>query len=164
MKPEELMTYCGSFCGTCARSSDFAAFRQAASLLAELADAHGFQHWLPQEVTDFNYPEFRKALDFFADSDSWLVCKEACRGGCGGPPFCVRECCKQRNLDTCFECNEFPCDKTKPFKRIEERAEEYRRLGRDEWLRRQAEKASDGFEAHTGKYYQVRTSAVPPQA
>lgn len=164
MKPEELMTYCGGYCGTCARSLEFNAFRGAASLLAELADAHGFQHWLPDAVNDFDYSEFRKGLDFFADPDSWLVCKKTCKGGDGGPPFCVRECCKQQNLDICFECSDFPCEKTKRFQGIEKRAEEYKQLGREEWLRRRAEKANQGFEAHTGKYYEVRISGAPPPA
>ncbi len=158
------MTYCGGYCGTCARSPAFTAFREAAALLAELVDAHGFQHWMPNLLKDFEYSEFRKGLDFFADPHSWLVCKRACRGGDGGPPFCIRECCMQHDVDICFECNDFPCDKTKPFKGIEKKAEEYARLARQEWLRRQAEKASQGFEAHTGKYYEVRRSATPPQS
>ena len=36
-----------------------------------------------------------------------------------------------------------------------ERAKEYKRLGREEWLRHQEEKARKGFEGHTGKYYEV---------
>ena len=40
-----------------------------------------------------------------------------------------------------------------------ERAKEYKRLGRDEWLRREDEKASRGFEGHTGKYYQIRVES-----
>lgn len=163
MEPQDLMTYCGGFCGTCARFSGYTAFRGAASLLAELADAHGFQHWMPDAVKEFDYREFRKCLDFFADADSWLVCKKGCRGGDGSPPFCVRECCEQHNVDTCFECGEFPCKKTEPYEGIVEKAEEYKRLGREEWLRRQVEKAHQGFEGHTGKYHRVCSSATPPE-
>ena len=156
MKQEDLLTYCGAYCGTCARCIDYTAFRQAASLLAELADAHGFQHWLAPAVTDFDYAHFRKGLAFFADADSWLVCKRGCRGGDNGPPFCPRECCQKRAVDVCSECAEFPCEGLKPF--IVERADEYRRVGRAEWLRRRAEEASQGFEAHTGKCYRVHVS------
>jgi hypothetical protein len=35
------------------------------------------------------------------------------------------------------------------------RANEYKKLGKDEWLRRQVEKANQGFEPHTKKYYQI---------
>lgn len=164
MKPEDLMTYCGGFCGTCARSVSYTAFRDAAALLAELADAHGFQHWMPEAAKEFSYSEFRKGLEFFADPDSWLVCKRGCRAGDGGPPFCVRECCRQHNVDVCFDCGDFPCDKTRPFEGIEKRGEEYAELGRAEWLRRRANMARRGFEAHTGKYYHVKRSATPPDA
>jgi hypothetical protein len=64
------MTYCGGSCATCARHAGTTAFRQAASLLAEVADAHGFYHWMPREVREFDYAEFRKGLAFFADPDS----------------------------------------------------------------------------------------------
>jgi hypothetical protein len=158
MQPEDLITYCGAFCGTCARCSRYTAFRDAARLLAELADAHGFQHWLPQETKDFDYAEFRKGLDFFANPDSWLVCKRGCRGGQGGPPWCVRECCREHQVDLCFECAEFPCSKVKENKPMMKRGEEYRKLGRSEWLHRQVEKANQGFEEHTGKYYRVYIS------
>jgi hypothetical protein len=118
---------------------------------------------MPNAVQEFDYIQFRKGLDFFANPDSWLVCKKGCRGGGGGPPFCIRECCKQHNIDLCFECEEFPCEKTKPFERIVQRAQEYGRLGRAEWLRRQVEMADRGFEGHTGKYYRVVRSKSPLQ-
>ncbi len=156
MTNENLMTYCGSHCGTCARSTGFTAFREAASLLAELTDAHGFHHWMPEAVKDFDYAEFRKGLTFFADPESWLVCRNGCRAGKGGPPSCVRECCREHGVDVCFDCPDFPCEKARAFDGIEDRTREYKQLGRKEWLRRLEEKASHGFEAHTGKYYQVK--------
>jgi len=164
MKPEDLMTYCGGFCGTCARSASYTAFRDAASLLAELADAHGFQYWMPDGIKEFDYTGFRKGLDFFANLDSWLVCKSGCRGSDSGPPFCVRDCCKQHNVDLCFECEEFPCEKTTPFEGIIERAQEYKILGRAGWLCHQVEKMNQGFENHTGKCYRVFRSYASPES
>ena len=35
------------------------------------------------------------------------------------------------------------------------RAKEYKKLGKDEWLRQEVEKAEQGFELHTEKYYQI---------
>ncbi len=164
MQPEDLITYCGGFCGMCARCSRYTAFRDAARLLAEVADGHGFQHWLPQETQAFDYTEFRKGLEFFADSDSWLVCSRGCRGGQGGPPWCVRECCRKQQVDLCFECVEFPCSKVKENEPMKARSEEFRKLGRCEWLQRQVERADQGFEAHTGKYYRVFISKSPGSA
>ncbi len=114
----DLTTFCGGSCGTCARSSQHTAFREAAA---------------------FDYAEFRKGLDFFADPESWLVCTKGCRNGDGGPPFCVRECCREHGVDLCFDCADFPCEKTTAFADMVSAAEDYRQLGRAEWLRRQSE-------------------------
>jgi len=156
MKAEKLVTYCGGFCGTCARSPGYTAFRQAAALVGELVDAHGFRHWLPKTGIQFDFAEFRKGLDFFADPHSWLVCRSTCRGGSGGPPGCPRECCRKRGLEVCFECSEFPCAELKGNTRIADRARGYRKLGRQKWIRSQSSLAAAGFEGHTGKYYLVK--------
>lgn len=124
-------------------------------MLAELADAHGFRHWLPEAVKGFDYGEFRKGLDFFARDDSWLVCRRPCKDGSGGPPSCPRDCCKEHQVDVCWECPEFPCPKVKDNRRLMDGAAEYGELGRQEWLSRRAEAAGAGYEAHTGKYYTV---------
>jgi hypothetical protein len=158
MKPDDLLTCCGTFCGTCARWREFTAFRQAAALLAEIVDAHGFRHWLPDVVRSFDYAEFRKGLDFFADDSSWLVCRNACREGSGGPPFCVRDCCKGHKADVCWDCPEFPCAQVKDNKQLMEGAAEYRELGREEWGRVRMEAAAKGYELHTGKCYRVTVS------
>lgn len=159
MEPEDLLTYCGTYGGSCARYSGYTVFRAAAALLAEIVDSHGFQYWMPEEVKEFDYTEFRKGLEFFSKNDTWLVCPECCKGGGGGPPDCVRDCCQKHGVDVCFECVEFPCDKVKDDTGIQERAKEYKKLGREEWLRRAAEKANRGFENHTKKYYKVCAKA-----
>ena len=51
MSDEDLMNYCGSYCGECALSSGFTALREAASLLGELADVHGLQNCIPEAWT-----------------------------------------------------------------------------------------------------------------
>lgn len=156
-----MITYCGGYGGCCARYLGYTAFRDAAALLAEIADSHGFHHWMPHEVKEFNYAEFRKGLGFFSREDTWLVCKGCCKGGGGGPPGCVRDCCIKHKVDVCFECSEFPCNKVKDEAAMMEAARKYRELGRDEWLRQHVEKAKHGFEGHTGKYYQVWAGKYP---
>ena len=157
------MTYCGHYGGQCARYRGYTAFRTAAALLAEVADAHGFRHWMPDAAKEFDYHEFRKGLEFFARDDSWLVCQTCCKGGDGGPPHCVRECCKEHEADVCFECAEFPCEKVKDDDEMMQRARAYRELGREEWLRRAAEDAERGRELHTRKYYKVWMSDTSPE-
>lgn len=155
MKPEDLVTYCGGYCGYCARWHEHAALVKLAAALAELADGHGFHYWMPQEIKSFSYEEFRRGLDFFSDENSWLVCRNSCRNG-DGNPFCeVRKCCQEQSLDICFDCNEFPCGKVADNERALERAKEYKELSKEEWLRLQVEKARRGYEGHTRKCYQV---------
>jgi len=79
MKPEDLITCCGAYCGTCARWHEYAAMRDAAAVIAEIADGHGFHRWMPRDVRDFDYTEFRKGLEFFSSADTWLVCRQPCR-------------------------------------------------------------------------------------
>jgi hypothetical protein len=158
MQDEDLITYCGHYGGTCARYRGYTAFRGAAAMLAELCDAHGFQHWMPGEVKEFDYPEFRKGLEFFSRDDTWFVCQGCCKGAGGGPPGCVRSCCEEHGVDVCFECTEFPCGKVADDEEMMGRAREYQRLGREEWLRQQVEKAREGWELHTGKRYTIQVT------
>lgn len=159
---ERLLTYCGVYGGSCARYIGYTVFREVARLLAELADSNGFQHWMPQEVKEFDYTEFRKGLVFFGRDDSWLVCPECCKGGGCGPPDCVRDCCREHEADVCFECDEFPCERVEGDSAMLERAEEYLKLGREEWLRRAEDRARLGFEFHTKKCYEVRIRTCEP--
>lgn len=168
MKPEDLITCCGLYGGCCAWYKGHAALREAAALLAELADAHGFQSWMIEETQEFDYAEFRKGLAFFAREDTRLVCENCCKGGTGGPPRCIRRdcqirvCCQDIGVDVCFECSQFPCKEVRDDAAMMKRGEEYKQLGRQEWLRRMAEAARRGYEFHTRKYYKVRVSEGPP--
>jgi len=163
MKGEELITYCGSYGGTCARWCGYSEFRDLVALLAEWVDAQGYHYWMPQETQEFDYREFRKGLEFFSKNDSWLVCHQCCKGGNGNPDCEIRKCCRERGHELCFECEEFPCAKIKEDAGMLERAQQYKSLGKMEWLRQQVERANRGFELHTKKYYQVQATANPPE-
>ena len=155
MGPERLITYCGLYGGCCARYRGYQAFRQAAEIVAEICDAHGFHHWMPHVVSEFSYEEFRKGVEFFRRDDTWFTCQRCCKGGGGGPPGCVRTCCEERGVELCFECADFPCERVAGDSAMLARAEEYERLGREEWLSRQIERAERGFEHHTRWCYRI---------
>ncbi len=150
---EKLITYCGFYCGCCARHRSFTEFRDAVHIIMELVLAHGFQHWMPEVVKEFDYPEFIKGLDFLSREDSWLICKRGCKGGDGRPDCEIRKCCTEHRIEICFDCKEFPCERIRKDKRILKNAREYKKLGKKEWLRKQVEMAKLGFEFHTGKFY-----------
>ncbi len=155
MGAERLITYCGLYGGCCARYKGYQPLRQAAEIVAEVCDAHGFHHWMPQVVTEFDYEEFRKGLEFLRRDDTWFVCPTCCKGGGGGPPDCVRKCCREHGVELCFECGDFPCARVAEDQAMLARAEEYRRLGREEWLRRQILAAESGYEHHTKWRYRI---------
>lgn len=94
-------------------------------------------------------------MSFFADPESWLVCSEPCREGSGGPPFCVRDCCREHEVNVGWECKEFPCEKAEGNAQLMEGVASFRELGKEEWIRRRAEAAARGYESHTGMYYRV---------
>jgi len=45
-----------------------------------------------------------------------------------------------------------------------ERGEEYKKLGKDEWLRQQEKEAKQGYEVYAGKYYRVWAGENPPDS
>ena len=64
---------------------------------------------LLNEPKFLNYPSFKELLDYFADGN--------CRGcrieTCILFKSCkVRECAEVKSVNFCFECEEFPCNKT----------------------------------------------------
>lgn len=163
MNPEDLITCCGFYGGTCARFVEYTVFRDLAAILAEIVDAHGFHYWMPESVKEFDYTEFRKTLDFFSKKNTWLVCERCCKDkGCR-----IAECCENHGLTICFDCNEFPCDKINGLqhvaKQVRDNYEEYKKLGKEKWLQHQITKAKQGYELHTEKYYQIWAKKYPPR-
>ncbi|RLE28354.1 hypothetical protein DRJ54_06730 [Candidatus Acetothermia bacterium] len=153
MELEKLITYCGLYEGCCARWHENLTIAKLASALAELMDGHGLHHWMPEAVQEFDYSEFRKGLRFFGQKQGWFVCKRGCKKGDGNPRCKIRECCQGRGLELCFDCGDFPCSKVEGDAAMIARAEEYRKLGKDKWLRLEMERARSGYEHHTGKCY-----------
>jgi hypothetical protein len=169
MDNENLMTYCGGYCGECALYPGFTALREAASLLGEIIDTHGLQNWIPEAMkpeaeNKFDFAEFRKGLAFFSDPEPWFTCQKTCKNGGGFPDCLMRKCCREHRLDICFDCSEFPCSKVRWNPRMIERAKEYEKLGKEEWLRQQQKKANQGFEHFADKYYQVQAGKSPPKS
>lgn len=55
-----------------------------------------------------NYPSFKELLAYFTQGDC-----DGCRSGMCKYPNCgVIACYQKKGVDFCFQCEEFPCDKT----------------------------------------------------
>lgn len=67
--------------------------------------AERFSGFLP-EFSD--YPSFKRMLSYFSEPD----CKGCRQGTCKYPNCGVVGCHRQKMVDFCFQCDEFPCEKT----------------------------------------------------
>ncbi len=106
-RQEELIGYCGLYCGDCFGYTETVA-DLARDLRKELQRAHFDE--LAKVISQV--PAF-KAFESYAQCYDVLGalmklrCKEACRGG-GGPPQCeIRTCSRERKLAGCWLCDEF---------------------------------------------------------
>ena len=64
------------------------------------------------------YGDFKMMLDFFASENCKGCRKENCKlfKNCG-----VRGCHQEKNIDFCFQCDDFPCNKTNFDENLEKR-------------------------------------------
>jgi hypothetical protein len=76
--------------------------------------AERFSTFLP-EFRD--YPSFKKMLAYFATPDC-IGCRQ---GTCKYPNCGVVDCYKGKGVDFCFQCDDFPCDKTNFDPHLEKR-------------------------------------------
>lgn len=135
-----LLGYCGLYCGLCAHRNRIP---QRAKLLQETLHDEGWDSWYKyQDSIKETFPVFWDFLDGLVKFDC------TCRTG-GGPPDCrIRTCAKEKGVDVCPLCAEYPCGL------IEGLAEHYvtaiqdgRRLlkiGLKKWVEEQEERARRG--------------------
>jgi hypothetical protein len=64
---------------------------------------------LLEEPVFKKYPDFKELLDYLASENCRGCRKEQCKlfKTCG-----VRACHQEKHVDFCYQCEEFPCDKT----------------------------------------------------
>lgn len=151
---KNLITYCGGFCGSCGgyRGRIVA---MVAKDFRELIVAYA--DWVPEyEKIDFNFDDFLRGVDYFADEEVGPYCRDGCKGG-GGAPCKVRPCARERGIEICYECDEFPCEHFSwILERYPEKLEDqkrYKKLGLDAWLEFHIERAKKGYASFTKKYY-----------
>lgn len=140
MEDLRLITYCGLYCGLCAQRGRIS--HQASTLRASMAN-EGYEFW-GQELTGFN--EFWEFLTDLCDPDK--ACP-GCRQG-GGPPFCgIRKCARQRGVEICAFCEEYPCERVlalaKGYPTLIADGQRMREIGIEAWIQEQEKRAETGF-------------------
>jgi hypothetical protein len=118
-----LIAYCGLYCGDC-NSYKGKIADLARDLRKELRSANfEKQAALMAEIPFFavlkNYPQCYEVLGQMVK----MRCKRTCRGD-GGPPGCkMRDCCRKKGIEGCWECAEFEtCKKLDFLKRFHDDA------------------------------------------
>lgn len=99
---------CGLSCGKCLAFADGPIQQHAKNLQEELGDNFGAyaQRFEGMNPTFKHYEKFRELLDYLATGSC-----SGCRGqGCLFQACTIPACIKSKNVDYCFECDEFPCD------------------------------------------------------
>jgi len=103
----ELLSPCGLDCGACLANPEGPIARLARDLREALG---GFADYAPRFAA-FNpvfgrYPDFAALLDHLADNGTCPSCRS---GRCLFQGCAVSRCTRERGLDYCSECPEFPC-------------------------------------------------------
>jgi len=135
------VTYCGLYCGLCAQRTRIP---QRAGALRESMQKEGWDHW-GGGIPGFN--EFWPFLNDLADGGS----RRSCRGDTCGAPFCtIRKCAREKGVDVCPFCDEYPCDRilglAKGYVTMLADAERMKSIGIDAWIAEQEERRKTGFD------------------
>ncbi|MFH1914044.1 MAG: C-GCAxxG-C-C family (seleno)protein [Pseudomonadota bacterium] len=100
---------CGLLCSTCLAFDGGPIQQSASALKAALGDnfAPYAERFAAMNPAFGNYAAFSELLDFLA-SGSCAGCREA---GCLFKACAVPGCARERGVDYCFQCADFPCDR-----------------------------------------------------
>jgi len=114
---KKLIAYCGLCCGDCFNHKGEIA-DLSRDLRKKLREAKFDQ--VSSGLSKF-FKEFRNYKQCYDVLGAMvkLRCNRTCRGG-GGPPSCkIRNCCQKKNIQGCWECEEFEiCEKLNFLKPI----------------------------------------------
>jgi len=134
----ELVTYCGLYCDLCAARTRIP--RRAAALQAAMTE-EGWTFW------GHSVPGFTEFWPFLEELSSGEGCP-GCRA-CGGYPGCqIRVCARERGLELCSQCPDFPCEHVEAlaarYPTLIADNERLKAVGLDQWLTEQKERARRG--------------------
>jgi hypothetical protein len=101
------IAYCGLNCRTCHLTT---ILPQSATHLRDIMAADGWEHFGDQVHPEFK--DFWKVLNALAESAE--TCP-MCKGGCGNPECGFRKCARERGLELCAQCADYPCEPIQEF-------------------------------------------------
>jgi hypothetical protein len=135
----EFVTYCGLHCDLCSARSRIP---QRAMALQEAMTDEGWPTW------GRDFPDFAEFWAFLEGLHADGGCP-GCRAGGGDPGCQIRVCARERGLNLCNECGDFPCEYIQALAaRYPTLIADNRRMqvvGLEQWLDEQRERARRGF-------------------
>ena len=135
------VTYCGLYCKQCANMTYIP---QQAKALYNTLKREGFDFFGPYGSEKFN--DFWDYLQQLADQDRTIP---GCRGGCGDPNCKVRICAREKDVEICVYCDEYPCGNfemlIKRYPALLGDGQKLNAIGIDAWLEAQEERCRRGY-------------------
>ncbi|MCK4424536.1 DUF3795 domain-containing protein [Candidatus Bathyarchaeota archaeon] len=135
-----LVGYCGLHCELCAHRNRIP---QQAHQLQKSLHEEGFDDWYKYapEMKD-TFPPFWQFLQKLATLDC------TCRTG-GGPPDCkIRRCAKQKGIEICPQCKEYPCTLIQAlaehYPTVIQDGKRLQKISLENWVKEQEERAKRG--------------------
>lgn len=121
MTNEKLVAYCGLYCPKCYKNV--------------VSDAATKLKWALQNTHICNKPyavspSFKRALDKLIG----LHCSVTCKNGGGKPNCAIKKCCKEKNINGCWECDDYKkCEKL--HERFVKNIGEIKKLGLKKYIK-----------------------------
>ena len=135
------VTYCGLYCKLCAT---LARIPQQSSALQETLRKEGWEYFGQYCLPAFK--EFWAALEQLSRSDK---APKGCRGGCGDPDCAIRKCARQRKMELCSSCTEYPCqlitNLAQRYPNLIHDGRRQQQIGLDKWIHEQDDRCNSGF-------------------
>lgn len=135
-----LVTYCGLYCGLCATKNRIP---RKAKDLKNTMQKEGYEDW-GENIPGFK--EFWAFLNNLVEFEETCSCREET---CGGPFCTIRKCAREKNIDICISCEEYPCKRidgiAKGYPTLLADGKRIKDIGIDAWIEEQEERAKTGF-------------------
>ena len=136
---KEYICYCGLYCENCAVMAKVA---PASKVLYDEMRKAGFE-----DVINF-IPGGGGFWPFLKSMAENGICV-SCIGGGGDPGCAIRLCAKERNVEACALCDDYPCEKIDVFLQkhpsLKQDNELFREQGVEAWGKLQDERRRNGF-------------------
>lgn len=144
-KPIDYLCYCGLYCKMC---SLIAIMPNEDRALLNTMKEDGWEVFGRYEYKGFE--TFWAILSKLSKTDTTSL---LCRGGCGDPGCQIRKCARQKKLDVCAFCEEYPCSRLQelsnayPF--VLQNNDRIKEIGLEKWLVEQEHLVAKGINHRT---------------